>query len=153
MERIGFGKRVLAYCIDDGAVAIVLCVAIFIGSHFFGILLAVVGSLLLYLPLCFVMLFILEVTKGASPGKMVLGIQIKSDDGSAAPMSRLLKRAALKHSFALLGLLSWLTGFSVVNTIASLLGFIVFLGCFMVLTADKQSLHDRFAGTAVYSVR
>jgi uncharacterized RDD family membrane protein YckC len=140
MDRIGFGKRVLAAIIDGVLIIVVGGVGALVISYF------------VLLPVLSLLLLALEILRGTSPGKMVMGIQIKGQDGSTAPREVLLKRAALKYACSIFTLVAAITGLSVLRTLGSLVGFIVFLGCFMVLTADKQALHDRFAGTAVYSV-
>jgi uncharacterized RDD family membrane protein YckC len=43
-----------------------------------------------------------------------------------------------------------LSGTPFFNTLSGLLSFVVFLGCFAVLSQRRQALHDVIAGTAVY---
>ena len=77
-------------------------------------------------------------------------IRIKAADGSDAGAGTLLTRAAIKYSHSLLSLLGLLTGIAILSKLGSLAGLVVFVGCFVVLGANRQALHDMLAKTAVY---
>jgi len=87
---------------------------------------------------------------GAALGKMLLKIRIKSDTGATGTPDKLLLRAAVKYSSSLLGLLGALTGIGILLKLGNLAGLVIFIGCFFVLSANRQALHDLVAKTAVY---
>jgi uncharacterized RDD family membrane protein YckC len=87
---------------------------------------------------------------GQALGKMLLKIRIKAADGSVAGPDKLFTRAAIKYSSSLLGLISALTGIGIINTLGSLAGLVIFIGCFFVLGQNRQAIHDMVAKTAVF---
>ncbi len=87
---------------------------------------------------------------GQSPGKMILGIIIREQDGSPAARTTLLARYAVKNASTLLSLLAGITGSKLLESASGIAGVIVFLGCFLVLGASRLALHDMIAKTAVY---
>jgi len=94
--------------------------------------------------------FLVEGFTGYTLGKFLLGIRIANADGTAASISQLLGRYAVKHSSELLRLLGMFLAAPFLFRLGGLAGLIVFIGCFLALSADKQALHDRIAKTAVY---
>lgn len=159
MEKVGFGKRLLASIIDA---VIFIVIGIFtaivtgaqIGFSMGGTgeagvpavpTMAILSSILI--PLLYTLL---EVFKAATPGKMFLGLKIANVDGTAASQDVLIKRWAIKFSASLLQAIAVITGLSLVGTLSNIAGIIVFIGCFFVLGADKQALHDKLAKTAVF---
>ena len=92
---------------------------------------------------------LIEAFTGASPGKMVLGIKIGLAEGTAAPVSTLLIRYAVKNSGTILQLLGSI-GLAFLIPVAGLASLVIFVGCFFVLGQNKQALHDLVAKTAVY---
>jgi uncharacterized RDD family membrane protein YckC len=95
---------------------------------------------------------LIEAFTGASPGKMVLKLKIGYEDGRPAPISVYATRWAVKNIGALLSALGLITGMSFLGTLGSLGGFVIFVGCFMVLGEKKQAIHDLAAKTAVFKV-
>lgn len=88
---------------------------------------------------------------GAALGKLVFKIRIKSDDDTPGDRGKLLRRAALKNSSYLLGLLASISGVEALGFISFLAGIAVFFGCFLVLGQARQGLHDKLVGTAVFA--
>lgn len=93
---------------------------------------------------------IIEGLVGASPGKMVLGIKIKRQDGTPGDTALYMKRWAIKNISSLLNLLAMFTGIGFISSIAGAAGFAIFVGCFLALRENKLALHDELAKTAVY---
>ena len=93
---------------------------------------------------------LLEGFVGATVGKMLIGIKIGSDDGTKARVGTLLFRYVLKNIALVSSLLAGIVGITLIAKVGSLLGFVWFLGCFLVLGKARQGLHDMIAKTAVY---
>ena len=173
-ERIGFGKRLGAYLLDiiiSGIVGAVIGIfagttlaAIFfsgdymegsaeaeaMGAGVAGFLGGMMGSIAGMVLILF-LIMLLEAFTGQTIGKMMLGIKNGDADGAAASTGKLLGRAAIKYIGTLCTILAGVTGIAMISTAGSLLGFAVFIGCFLALGANKQALHDMIAKTAVYN--
>ena len=161
--RIGFGLRLGAYLID-----------LFFYSVLFFILLYLTGSwdrLMISIPefftdpqsaqdviktitpLSLVLSFVyysLEIFFAASPGKMLLNIQIGNEDRTRAPIPTLAVRFVVKHVDYFFSALVIITTIEAFNFVGSFLGFVIFIGFFFVLAEKKQGFHDMLARTAVY---
>ena len=87
---------------------------------------------------------------GASPGKMILGLQVANADGSRANINQYMKRWLLKNMSSVIGILNLIMLSPVLDLIGSIIGIVIFIGCFFVLGDNKQALHDILAGTAVF---
>lgn len=94
--------------------------------------------------------FLIEGLTGYTLGKLLLGIRVASDDGTAASVGKLLTRFAIKNSSYLLTLAAALTGIYALRTLGNVAGLIIFVGCFFTLGMKKQAIHDMLAHTAVY---
>ena len=170
-KRVGFGMRLVAALIDAVIVVIpsalfggMLATALGLGAGALASLLeaggetaaaaaamgAVAGFAIGYGLFSF-LYSLIEGFKGASPGKMIAGIKIGTQDGRNAPVKVYLQRWAVKNSSTLLGTLGAFTGISLLSWLGSLAGLAVFVGCFFVLGASRQAFHDMAAKTAVYS--
>jgi uncharacterized RDD family membrane protein YckC len=78
--------------------------------------------------------YVLEGFSGQTPGKMILGITVANMNGEKATIDKLLLRAFIK----------------IIGSFVGIIGFIIFIGCFLVLGEKKQALHDIICKTAVY---
>jgi uncharacterized RDD family membrane protein YckC len=87
---------------------------------------------------------------GYTLGKLILNIQIGNQDGTPTNQSKLMARFALKNISTLIGLISLAVMVSAIETIGSVLGFIVLIGCFFAIGDKKLALHDIIAKTAVF---
>ena len=96
---------------------------------------------------------IIEAITGASPGKMMLGYKVANADGTGGDISLYLKRWAIKNASSVFSMLTLVTGFILLKPLGSIIGFVMFLGCFLALGDDKQALHDKIAKTAIYNKR
>ena len=96
---------------------------------------------------------IIEAFTGASPAKMILGYKVANSDGTGGDISLYLKRWAIKNVSSFLYMLAFVTGLIFLFPLGSILGFVMFLGCFLALGDDKQALHDKIAKTAIYNKR
>ena len=61
---------------------------------------------------------------GQTPGKMILGITVANMNGEKATIDKLLLRAFIKITGSFVGII----------------GFIIFVGCFLVLGEKKQAI-------------
>jgi uncharacterized RDD family membrane protein YckC len=91
-----------------------------------------------------------EIFMAGTPGKKVLKLAIRNDDGSVAAQNTLIKRWVFKNSGSVLMFLSTLTTVSILATVGNIASLIVFVGCFFTLTEARLAFHDKFAKTAVY---
>jgi uncharacterized RDD family membrane protein YckC len=170
-KRVGFGTRVAAALIDMVIVGIVgfaagAAIGGLLGGWIGGALGgsegvgsssgaagAAVGAVLGVVAAFggFVFLYsLIEAVTGASPGKMILGLKVGTDDGRLGSSALYVKRWAIKFSGTVLGLLGAIPGLHVLGLLAPAAGLIVFIGCFLVLGDKRQALHDLAAGTAVF---
>lgn len=155
MERVGFGPRFLAALIDFVFMLIVLSIlGVVFGISAFSMgageggfsILAVIMALI---PLGYAST---EIFNAATPGKQLMKLKIKNQDGTDADQSVLQKRWAIKYSGSLITLVGTITTVSIFSTVGGLVGLIIGLGCFMVLTETKQALHDKVSQTAVFKI-
>jgi uncharacterized RDD family membrane protein YckC len=59
-------------------------------------------------------------------------------------------RFAIKNISSIIGLIAIALMATTLNTIGSVLGFVIIIGCFFVLGESKLAFHDMLAKTAVY---
>ncbi len=182
-QRIGFGTRFFAYLLDTLIIVVLefplFYLLLFLGASaggaigagagsmqgeagatvVGGIFGAVIGSfgvalvgMLGFIPLYFA----LEIFKGYTPGKYLLGIKIYDENRQIPTRKAATWRFALKSSYFILLTLSFLMLFIVpvlyfiLGMAAFVIGSITVLGYFAALGAKKQALHDRWSRTAVY---
>jgi uncharacterized RDD family membrane protein YckC len=152
MDRVGFGPRFLAALIDGIAIVIVMWVlgmvlgigiAGFAPQAGFSILAVIMGAL----PLAYTST---EIFMAASPGKKAMKLRIKNEDGTDASPAVLQKRWIIKMSGSVIGLIGTITTIAILSTVGSIVGLIIFIGCFMIFAAGNQALHDKIAKTAVF---
>jgi len=93
---------------------------------------------------------IIEAFTGASPGKMMLGYKVANADGRSGDTTLYLKRWAIKNASSVFSMLTLATGLLFLNPLGSIIGFVMFLGCFLAIGDDRQALHDKIAKTAIY---
>ena len=177
MKRIGFGPRFLASLIDmilsfiAGSILAFTKVFSFIdlsNSAYFNsqnlkdieISLEMVGSdisfsniqvWLLGYVVGSILYSLIEGITGASPGKRVLKIVIANQDGSEGNYILFMSRWAIKNISNLMSLLIIITGSLSIQFLSSIFGWIIFLGCFLVLASHRQALHDKIVKTAVFN--
>ena len=160
-ERTGFGRRLGAFAIDIVIVTILTSVAGFVTGDTNGPestdlhhlsdltrLMAGVGPVVATLQILY---SLIEGLTGASPGKMILRIQIRDASGAPAAIGTLILRMAVKHVKVVATFLVALTGSQMLTVVGLAGGVIVFFGCFLALGAARQALHDRMVQTAVFS--
>ncbi len=93
---------------------------------------------------------LIEGLTGASPGKMILKIQIRDASGAPAATGTLILRMVLKQVKVVATFLVALTGSQLLTVVGLAGGVIVAIGCILALGAARQALHDRIVHTAVY---
>ena len=159
IERVGFGKRLGSSLLDftisllpgiilgiyTGAAMATFLLEFFydeaqletIQAGFSGEIAATIIGLVASLAgIAFTSIFfyVLEGFTGQTPGKMILGITVANMNGEKATIDKLLLRAFIK----------------IIGSFVGIIGFIIFIGCFLVLGEKKQALHDIICKTAVY---
>ena len=170
-NRIGFGKRFGALLLDCVLIGVG---AFFLGSTIGGLLGVAAGGgaasgdqsaatsaaiggaigaavgFVAAAALIGVVYFLVEGFTGFTLGKLILGIRVANEDGSQAPVGTLLGRYAIKNINYIMGVAAAITGIALLNTLGSVAGLVVFVGCFLALGAKKQALHDQIMHTAVF---
>lgn len=162
--RVGFGKRLLAFILDLIINNIILGAVFYLTGDFeaiFGALQSIFSD-----PTAFsaiqeevmpVILFVsvvyysLEVFLAATPGKMILGIQIADQYGETASIRALVIRFLLKHISVIFSVVYLFSEMELVNVVGGVANFIILIGCFFVLSQKRQAFHDMAAGTAVFN--
>ncbi|MBI5325925.1 MAG: RDD family protein [Ignavibacteriae bacterium] len=167
--RIGFGRRLGAYLIDWAFVNLLFVIAFFatglydeFKGYFYdlsdlmkffqdpGLMQEFTNSIL---PITFILTFMyysLEIVLAATPGKIILGIQIANQDRTQATIITLFTRFVLKHSNSIFSLLAFVIAVKAFDFVGSLLGLAFIVGCFFVLASKRQGFHDMIAKTAVF---
>ncbi len=170
-NRTGFGPRLGAYLLDlvlVGIISAILAPIIGFGGAAAGASMGsasgdfeaatgaatgFLGGLMAAMAAVYVIgvvWFLLEGLTGFTIGKLIVGIRIGNDDGTKAGIGKLMLRYVIKNISFLFGMLAFASGVRFLNNLGSLLGLIIFIGCFFVLGAKKQAFHDMIAKTAVY---
>jgi uncharacterized RDD family membrane protein YckC len=167
VKRIGFGKRLLAMIIDFILFFLICGILSFIFAGLItglldafninkdittvaGIFGALAG-LLFILPFMYFIYYLIEGFTGYTLGKFILGIRVGTEDGKIAGTSVLIMRYLIKSSSTFISIISLFTGIEFLGTISTFCSFILFVGCFLVLTENRQSIHDLLSKTAVYN--
>lgn len=168
--RVGFGRRTGAYLIDMLIYIFILVLAM----KLFGLLdefanvFSSMGELssnpeemqeymkdlnMRLYPLVLVIVFAyysMEIFFGQTLGKMLLGIKIANADRTQASLKTLSIRFLAKYFNYFLLLLYVISKLELFSILQSIFGIVIFIGCFLVLSASRMALHDRIARTAVY---
>ena len=174
-ERIGFGKRLLALIIDTILSSIAgFALSLFAESSLlelfynpsqlndsiatfenlssgFGNTMQEFFKVIAGIGVIGFLIMIMEGLTGQTPGKMLIGIKNGNQDGSNASTSTLFIRTLIKNISSVLSFVAVTSSLSIIGTIGSFLGFIIFIGCFFTLGKSKQSIHDLISKTAVYN--
>ncbi len=99
-----------------------------------------------------VILIFTETYFAASPGKLLLKIKIANLDRSSSSFNALLIRSLIKNSANVIKILFYVTSISLIDSVSTLVSFIILFGCLMALRENRQALHDIIAKTTVYDV-
>lgn len=170
-NRIGFGRRLGAFLID----CVLVSLLAFFGGGTLGAMLGLsagaalsagqadamkgmaaagaigaIAGMVIAGAIIGAAYMLIEGFTGWTFGKLILGIQVGSQDGTKASLGQLLGRYALKNCNFLLTILAVATGISFLKTVGNLGGLAILVGCFFVLASSKQAFHDMIAKTAVY---
>jgi uncharacterized RDD family membrane protein YckC len=94
---------------------------------------------------------LLEGFTGYTPGKLIVGLKVGNQDGTPAETGRLMTRFALKNSSTVISIIALVLTVHMLETFGSIVGFVIFIGCFLVLGEKKLALHDMIAKTAVFN--
>lgn len=172
-ERAGFGPRLVALLID---VLLLVAVSVVFGlmagsstallMHKLGFQsadpsaawasgLMGIGVFLLVTALVATLLSLpynlMEAFFGWTPGKLAMGLRVRNEDGANPSLGQVFSRWLIKHNAILIGLLTFI-GLAPAALLAPFLQALVFFGCFLVLGAQRQALHDIATHTAVYEL-
>jgi len=93
-----------------------------------------------------------EVVFAQSPGKLLMGIQIRDLNGHPSSKLLRLKRYGLKYGGQLAALLSLLLGSTEIAVVSEIWGLAFTLGCLLALGSTRLALHDMLSDSAVYPV-
>lgn len=96
------------------------------------------------------MLMAFEVFMASSPGKLIFGIKIAQLNRQNADFKTLLNRSLLKHSSNILQFLGFALSISLIDSLATFVGFIVLIAYLFALSEQRQTLYDKIVGTTVY---
>lgn len=163
--RVGFGRRLGAFVIDFIIVGIISSLVTVSSMDFSGLesmanpldlltnpdlMKDMVGDTVIWTSLIGLIYYLSEVFLAASPGKMLLGIQIGDQSRYAASKQQLIVRFFIRYISSVFSLIYGLTGIYALSLTGSLAGFVVFIGFFFILGMKKQGFHDMIAKTAVF---
>jgi uncharacterized RDD family membrane protein YckC len=174
-RRIGFGPRLLAFLTDSFIIGFTasLVMAVVMKSTFQSFLsgqyvealtalsqgqdAAVQGGALdsllrvtSFITSWSLLYMLIEGFTGASPGKMLLGLKIGTEDGQIADSRTYFYRYLLKNGASLLGVFGKTSGLLILNNIGNMMGMVIFFGCFMTILPHRQAIHDMVVKTAVF---
>lgn len=93
--------------------------------------------------------WMLEAIIAASPGKLLLGLQIADQNGTESHSPQLWRRYLLKNSHYFFMILALLLRQDILLELSNLL-FVILFGGYFVLIGRRQTLYDHLAKTAVY---
>ena len=161
--RAGFGIRLGAYLLDFLIYMILFGIAFFATGIFNEFKDSFVQMLTnpdlmkeftaSIMPIQFIITFMyysLEIVLAATPGKLILGLQIADENRKSAKIQKLFIRFLGKHLESLVSLIAFMTAIVWIGTIGSVISLIILIGCFFVLGKNRQAFHDMLAKTAVY---
>lgn len=100
-----------------------------------------------------IILLILEGALGQSIGKMLLKIKNTDVYGNPASPQVLWTRALLKYGSSVIGIIGGMTGLTIISTLGSIWGLVIFVGFFLVFMDNRQTIHDMIAKTVVARVK
>lgn len=166
--RVGFGKRFAAYIIDKVIYSLLTMFVFLSNTSFMALVTKNAGKMNIFdekllksyvnvmlemtplLTLIGFLYYSLEIFFAQSLGKMIMGIKIGNEDRTPASLTQLLIRYFVKNADLVLGLIVFLTSLTILTSIQSVISYVIFFGCFMVLARKRQALHDIPAKTAVF---
>ncbi len=171
--RVGFGKRLGAFVLDFIFLAIISFV-IMIMTGVFDELMSMVEKIshdgtfdlsfmqnieedypalkttVLWSTVTGLLYWSLEGLTGSSPAKHILGLMVASENRTKASPQQLWSRFVYKNLNIIFSLLYLFSATSAFEILSSLLGFVFFVGCFLVLSVKRQGFHDMLSKTAVF---
>lgn len=158
--RVGFNRRFGAFACDVIAIGILTLITAHVtgesGSesssspHHVSDLTRQMADVGVFVSAVQILYCLIEGLTGASPGKMILRIQIRDAGGAPAATGTLIIRMIVKHIKVFATLIVSLTGSQMLTVVGLAGGVIVFFGFFLALGAARQALHDRILQTAVF---
>ena len=159
-DRIGFNRRFGAFAIDVVAIGILTFISNLLTGengaegpaslHHLSDLTRQMASVGVFASSVQLLYCLIEGLTGASPGKMILRIQIRAASGAPAATGTLILRMIAKQIKVVATLLVSITGSQLLTIVGLSGGVIFFFGCFLALGAARQALHDRILQTAVF---
>jgi uncharacterized RDD family membrane protein YckC len=113
--------------------------------------LGILGEFVYVLPLALLLVLLPEAVFGAGPGKWALGLHVAAADGSEPGARRRLLRYTVKCCAPWVMVLALVAGSMALAEAAFGAGAVVLAGLVLAAGRQRQALHDRLSGTAVYS--
>lgn len=93
--------------------------------------------------------WMLEAIVAATPGKMLLGLQIAEQNGTEAPSGQLWRRYLIKHSHHFAMIAALLLKEDLFLELSNIL-FMILFGSYLALAGRRQTIYDVLAKTAVF---
>ncbi|WP_372365902.1 RDD family protein [Candidatus Uabimicrobium sp. HlEnr_7] len=155
--RVGFVKRTCAFILD---VIFIITLTTLI-SALINIPKETIANTYAFVILVLVWGFIEAIT-GCTPGKKIFSIKVKMSSGLQANFTTLLLRSLLKYNLPIIIffitlafptrtlLKEYLLFYSIVSIF--LINLIFLAAYILILTKNKQGLHDKICNTAVYAI-
>ncbi len=160
--RVGFGRRFGAYFMDFLFTIVIYIVSMLVTGAFEELMqiddifnnmnayMLIMQDATLLGVLFTLLYYTTEIFFSASPGKMILGIRIGTEDRHVGNVGTLLTRYLFKHSSSILTVLSLIILLPILSTLSSLIQLTIVVGFFFTLSVRRQALHDILSKTAVY---
>jgi len=82
--------------------------------------------------------------------KIIVGLKIGSDSGVHASSGQLWGRWAIKNCYTVFLVIGTLLHLPAAQSVAHIVGLVVFIGFFFIFGENRQGFHDMIAHTAVY---
>ena len=178
-RRASFGKRVLAWLVDiaiTGVIGFLISLAVYSTGLYdvrninaaelaelqetyaaMGIersmatdIFVIISAWGLAATIISIALSLLELFMGTSIGKMSVGLVIAHADGRRGDTQLWTRRWNIKNAGSLLAALALIPVLGFITGVASLLGFIILVGCLFALGHERLALHDRLSQSAVF---
>lgn len=168
-NRIGFGPRLGAFLIDSFLMAFLASLLmslfmpdqlkLFADGKYLEVLahgtagdgsmesILKVSSFLAHFSMLYMLI---EGFVGATPGKLLLGMKIGTPEGYHGDQKLYMTRYLVKNSPSLLNLAATTLNLGLFAGLSGIAGMVILMGGFMMLSPDRQALHDRVAHTAIF---
>jgi len=166
-KRVGFGPRFGAKLVD---MIFIWILAMFVIGPVIGTIVgagastlgtdeyeaagAAIGGFLvgfaLSFPVTSMLYTLIEAFTGASPAKMMFGLKVGKEDGTAGEIGDYVKRWAIYNSGSLCTFVSIL-GLVFMTTVGMVCSLVIIIGCFFIFGETRQGFHGKWSQTAIFN--